>query len=85
MVSPLVKARLRFAGVALAVPAALMATNVFAAADSTLIGAATSTAQTVSDNVLGAAPYVIPIIAVLLALGMVIRWVFGLLRRSVGR
>jgi len=72
-------------GLGLALPLGFVALNVFAAADATLVNAATSTAQTVSDNILGAAVYVIPIIAVVFALGMVIRWVFGLLRRSAGR
>jgi len=77
------KGRLRIVGLSLVAPAALIAPSVFAAADATLVTAATSTAQTVQDNVLGAAPIVIPIIAVILALGLVIRWVFGMLRRSV--
>lgn len=78
-------ARSRIAvGVGASVPVLLaLATNVHAAADAQLVSAATTTAQAVSDNVLGAATYVIPIIAVLFALGMVVRWVFGLLRRSV--
>lgn len=79
------KARLVGVGAALAAPLMFVATNVHAAANGTLISAATTTAQEVSDNILGAAPYVVPIVALILALTMVIRWVFGLLRRTTGR
>jgi len=79
------RARVAAIGSAIAAPLALLSVSVHAAADAQLLNAATTTAQTVSDNVLGAAVYVVPIIAVLLGLGIVIRWVMGLLRRSTGR
>lgn len=85
MLDPKTKVRVAGATAAATSLFALVATNAHAAATGSLISAATSTAQEVQDNILGASPYVLPIIAVILALTMVIRWVFGLLRRTVGR